>query len=146
MPRCSAAWRSTGAGSTTLPIGSLFGVTTVTARVAEVGVFNTTSTAIAIALRKVTATGTQGTGQTELCEDDDAYTPLAQAFDTHTVAPTFTTGNLRVVTLGASVGSGVIWTFGPKGLIVPKLTTSGIAIVPLVGTGQICDIYFAWDE
>lgn len=146
MPRCAAAWRTTGAGSTTLPIASLYGVTTVTARVMEVGVFNTTVTGCAIALRRVTTTGTVGAGQTELCEDDDAYTPLATAVDTHTVAPTFVTGNLRVASLGAAVGSGVIWTFGPKGLIVGKATTTGIVIVPLTGTGQICDISMVWDE
>lgn len=146
MPRCSASWRTTGAGSTTLPIGSLYGVTTVTARIAEIHAFNTTVTACALAVRRVTTTGTVGTGQTELCEDDDAYTPLATAVDTHTVAPTFTTGNLRVASLGAAVGSGVMWTFGPKGLIVPKLTTAGVVVVPLTGTGQICDITFVWDE
>jgi|SRR6478672_11099853 len=144
MPRCSAAFRTTGAGSATLPIASIYGVTTTdTVRIVEIGVFNSTVTAVQIQLRRVSTTGTQGTGQTEICEDSLTYVPLAQVFDTHTVAPTLVGGIIRSASLGAAIGSGVIWTF--KGLAIDKLTTSGLVIIP-VGTGQICDVSLTWDE
>lgn len=149
MARFSAAWRTTGAGSTTLPIASLYATAGVRPRVVEVGVFNTTATAVVVALRRLTTAGTQGAGQAELYEDDNSQTAITQCFDTHTGAPTITTGNLRVVTLGAAIGSGVIWPFGggkTPGLVVPNTTGDGLGIVVLTGTGQICDVYFSWDE
>jgi hypothetical protein len=145
MSRFSAAWRSAGAGSTTLPIGSLFATASVRPRVAEVGVFNTTVTAVAIALRRATAVGTAGSAISKVYEDDDVQASVATPFDTHTVTPTFVAGNIRVASLGAAVGSGVIWTF-PLGLEIPPGTGNGLLIVPLVGTGQICDISITWDE
>jgi hypothetical protein len=67
---------------------------------------------------------------------------LATPKDTWTVAPTFSTGNLRVASLGAAVGSGIIWTFGggggSNGLVIPNTTGDGIVLSVLAGTGQIC--------
>lgn len=146
MARFAVGWRTTGAGSTTLPIGSLFATATTSPVIYEIGVFNTTAVAVALAVRRFTALGTAGTGQTEIFVDDIAATALATAVDTHTVTPTFVTGNVRVATLGAAIGSGVIWTFGDRGLRIPSGTGNGVGVVPLVGTGQICDLYFDWDE
>lgn len=146
MARCSAGWKTTGAGSTTLPIGSLYSIAGLRPVLREVHVFNTTATAVDVAVRILTSAGTQGTGQTELCEDNTSYTPVATAFDTHSsTGPTITTGNLRTAQLGAAVGSGVMWTFGPAGIVIPAGTGNGIGVVPL-GTGQICYVQFVWDE
>lgn len=144
MARFSAAWRTNGAGSTTLPIGGLMGVTTARPRLREVGIFNTTATALAVALRRVSAAGTSGSAITAVYESDPAQAALATPKDTWTVTPTFVTGNLRVASLGAAVGSGVIWTF--DGLVVPNTTGDGIVIAILTGTGQICDVSLVWDE
>jgi hypothetical protein len=148
MARFSAAWRTTGAGSTTLPIGGLMSVTGCRPRLVEVGVFNTTTTACAVALRRVTAAGTSGSAQTVVYESDPSQTALATPKDTWTVAPTFATGNLRVASLGAAIGSGLIWTFGGPagGLLIPNTTGDGIVLSVLTGTGQICDVSFTWDE
>lgn len=148
MARFSAAWRTTGAGSTTLPIAGLMAVAGCKPRIVEIGVWNTTASAVAIALRRVTAVGTAGSTQTVVYESDSAQTALATPKDTWTVAPTFATGNLRVADLGASIGSGVIWTFlgAANGLVIPNTTGDGIVIVPLTGTGQICDVSITWDE
>lgn len=146
MARFSSAFKTTGAGSTTLPIGSIFATTGVRPVVREIGVVNTsTSTAVDIAIRRcITAVGTPGTGQAEVGETDPTQTAIATVFDTHTVAPTFVTGSLRAATLIA--GAGTIWTFGERGLVIPNSANDGIAIIPLVGTGQICTVYFSWDE
>jgi hypothetical protein len=149
MARFSAAWRTNGAGSTTLPIASLYATAAVRPRLVEVGVFNTSSTAVVIALRRFTTTGTQGATVTALAEDDPAQTPVATAKDTHTVAPTASTGAYRLATLGAVVGSGVIWTFGggkTPGLVIGNTTGDGIGLIVHTGTGQICDVSFTWDE
>jgi hypothetical protein len=148
MARFSSAWRTTGAGSTTLPIGGLMSVTGCRPRLVEVGVFNTTTTACAVALRSVTAAGTPGSTQSVVYESDPSQTALGTPKDTWTVAPTFTSGNLRVASLGAAVGSGLIWTFGGAsgGLVIPNTTGDGVVLSVLTGTGQICDVSFTWDE
>jgi hypothetical protein len=147
MARFSAAFRTTGAGSTTLPIGGIRATTTGRPRLREVGCFNTTTTEVAMALRRfVTDDGTPGSAITAVYEDDDTVTALATVLDTWTVTPTFVTGNLRVATLAAAKGSGVIWTFGGNGLEIPATVNTGIVLVPLVGAGQICDVSFTWDQ
>jgi hypothetical protein len=143
---CSCAFRSTGAGSTTLCVASLRATAAVTPRLLEVGVFNTTATALSIALRRFTVAGTGGTGMTEQYEGDSVQTPVATVSDTDTGGPTFVAGALRIASLGAAIGSGVIWTFNSPGAIIPAATANGIGIVPWTGTGQILDLYFVWDE
>jgi hypothetical protein len=144
MAKFSAAWQTTGAGSTTLPIAGLMSVAGCRPRLKEVGIFNSTATAVVLALRRVTAAGTSGATQTVVYESDPAQTALGTPKDTWTVAPTFATGNLRTASLGAAIGSGVIWTFDT--LIIPNTTGDGIVIVPLTGTGQICQISLSWEE
>ena len=142
----SVAERSTGAGSATLPVFSIFAASAVVFRVREIGVFNTTNTACAVALRRYTAQGTPGTGLTEMPWDVDTAAATATAFNTHSITPTFVTGNIRYASLGAAVGAGVIWTFGQGGLEVNPGTGNGIGISVPTGTGQILDFYIDWEE
>lgn len=144
MARFSAAWRSAGAGSATLPVGSLYATAAVRPRLVEVGVFNSTATAVVIALIRLTTTGTQGSTITAAYEDDSSQTAVATAKDTHTVAPTLG-GKLRQASLGAAIGSGIIWTFA-NGLVIPNTTGDGIGIYIPTGTGQVVDLYLTWDE
>jgi len=148
MARYSAGWRTAGAGSTSLPVASIYGIAGKGGRIREVSAYNTTNTAVAICLRKLTTAGTQGTGQTELTHDDTGWMTAADCtcFDTHSGGPTIATGNLRVAGLGAAVGAGIIWTFGGNGIVIPAGTANGIGIVVLTGTGQILDVDFTWDE
>lgn len=145
--RQSAAFRTTGAGSATLPMASLYASSTGALWLVEVGVFNTTVTAFEVSLKRFTATGTQGTAQTVLWEEDEAnFTAKGDPRDTHTVTPTITAGELRRASIGASIGSGVIWTFGGRGLVIPSGTANGVGLMPMTGTGQISDVYFSWDS
>jgi len=146
MARYSVGDRSTGAGSTTLPTASLYASANVAPKIREVGVFNTTTTSVAICLRRLTTAGTQGTGLTELEYDPASPDPVTTGFQTHTVGPTISTGYIRIAPLGAAVGAGVIWTFGDTGLVIPAGTGNGIGICVYTGTGQILDFYFDWDE
>jgi hypothetical protein len=142
----SCAFRTTGAGSTTLCVASLRATAALKPRLLEVGVFNTTATACSIALRYFTTAGTGGAGMTEQAESDPSQTPVATVSDTDTGGPTFRAGALRIVTLGAAVGSGIIWTFSGGGALIDAATANGIGIVPWTGTGQILDVYLVWAE
>lgn len=144
MARYSAGTR-TGAGSTTLPIISLYASATVNFSIVEIGVFNTTTTAVALKLVKLTTTGTQGAGLTETTHEASAAAAGCTAFTTHTVAPTAVDLGYNV-TLGAAAGSGIVWTFGSRGLTVPAGTANGAGIIVATGTGQVCDAYLVWDE
>ena len=146
MPRHSVGALSAGAGSTTLPLLSLYSIAGTGAKLREVGVFNTTGTAVAVALRRLTATGTQGAALTEAEHDEDGAPPLCTAFNTHTVNPTLGNDLGYRAQLGGTVGSGIIWTFGDQGIRIPVGTGNGIGVIIENGTGQICQIYFVWDE
>lgn len=146
MARFSCAFRPAAAGDTTHPMASLYATAAVRPNLVEVGVFNSTATAVVVELVRLTNAGTQGSAQTEVYEDDPSQTSVAQVFGTHTgTAPTLG-GVLRVADLGASIGSGLIWTFGGRGASIPSTTGDGIGVMCFTGTSQICDVWFTWDE
>ena len=146
MARYSVGGRSTGAGSSTLPLFSLYGGASGAGKIREIGVFNTTAVALAISLQRFTATGTQGAALTEIGYEPDTPVSNCQGFNTHTVTPTITAGVIRQASIGAAIGAGVIWTFGDTGLIVKLGTGNGYGILIPAGTGQIVDFYIDWDE
>ena len=135
----------TDAGSTTLPIISLYAGATGGARVREIGVTNTTATAVALKVIRLSATGTQGADLAEVKHDPNSGPALCTCVGTHTVTAANTDLGYRTV-LGASVGSGVIWTFGDTGLVIDTGTTNGIGVMVENGTGQACQAYIVWDE
>jgi hypothetical protein len=145
VARFAAGWRTAGAGSTTLPAASLYAKANEPLWLVEVGVVNTTVTAVSMALRRATTAGTQGAAQGVQYEEDNTVTVRGDPRDTHTVAPTLTAGSVRNGVIGASIGSGVIWTFGARGLFIPAGVTNGVCLVPLAGAGQILDVYWSWD-
>ena len=151
MPRYSAGVR-TSAGSTTLPIISLYSAAASTGVLREVGLFNTTATAVSLKRVRLSTTGTQGAGLTEALHNVKKQPALCTAFTTHSsTGPTITDDLGYRVTLGAAVGSGVIWTFGDDGIGIGiadavELVTNAVAVVVATGTGQVVDAYFTWDE
>jgi hypothetical protein len=143
--RCSVAGRSTVAGTTARAIASLFSVSNKGVRLREVGVFNTTATAVAVSLVRFTNATGVGAGLTEVVWDNDDGPAVITAFAGHT-ADGAVGSPLRQATLGGVVGSGVIWTFGEGGIEVPAGTANGIGIICPVGTGQILDYSLDWEE
>jgi hypothetical protein len=144
MARFAVSGRATIVGTSALPLVSLYSVSTVRPKLVEIGLWNTSSTAVVISLNRLTTAGTPGTGLTEVPEDDPSHTALATGFAGHTAGPTIG-GELRRATLGAAVGSGVIWTFSP-GIELDASTASGVGVIVPTGTGQTLDYYLAWDE
>ncbi len=145
MARYSAGVK-TSAGSTTLPIISLYSAAAVAPKVREIGVFNTTSTAVDVKLTTMTTQGTPGTGLTESKYDQDSAAASCTAFTTHSVAPTLGSDLGYRASLGAAVGAGVIWTFGDSGIRIAVGTANGVGVIVENGTGQACQAYIVWDE
>ncbi len=147
MARYSCGVRSAGAGSTTLPVGALVASASVDLHVVEIGVFNSTATAVNVAVRRMTTAGTPGSGLSEIPWDPDSPAATGTGFDTYTsTGPTLTAGFYSHADLGAAIGAGVIFTYGGAGIRIPKATTNGICVIPGIGTGQVLDWYVVWDE
>lgn len=144
MARCAVATR-TSAVPTAARGPSVYATTGVKPRIREIGVFNTTTTAAAVAVCRASATGTQGAALTEICLDDDSHTIIATGFNTHTADATVGSP-VRQASLGAAIGAGVIFTFGGDGLVLDNATAAGIVITCPTGTGQHLDFYIEWDE
>lgn len=146
MARFSAGVR-TAAGSTTLPIFSLYAGATGGGRLRELGVENTGAVAVALYLARFTTTGTQGAGLVEAKHDPNSGPALCTAVTTHTVLPTLGDDLGYRATLGAAVGSAYAWTFwdGP-GLVIPVGTANGVGLLVATGAGVVCDCYAIWDE
>jgi len=147
MARVSAA----GRGITNLPTtlrgpGVFAGATGGALRVREVGAFNTTVTAVCVGVAVCTVTGTQAGALTEYCEDDPTRPASAATAFTSQSTDSTLAGTIRQASLGAAIGSGVIWTFGENGLVIPEGTANGVIINCPTGTGQFLDFYLIWDE
>jgi hypothetical protein len=124
---------------------SLFAVAACRPRVREVGVFNTSTSPVSVAVARFTTATNVGTGLAETAEDDPDQTALATIFAGHT-GDGGVGGVVRQASLGAAVGAGIIWTFGGNGLEIPAGTGNGVGIITPTGTGQLCDCYIVWDE
>jgi hypothetical protein len=136
----------TTAGSTTLPVAALVGGTTVLARIREIGVFNTTATAVALKLCRVTTAGTPGATLTASSMNMDPATPVAVLKNTYSgTAPTTVDLGFRTV-LGAAVGSGFVWSFEDFDLTTLIVASSAVGIIVENGTGQALQTYFKWFE
>jgi hypothetical protein len=145
MARYATAGRATAVGTAARGMFSLYGTSGVRPRVREIGVFNTTSTAVAIAVVRFSTTGTQGAGLTESIVSDTSQVAIGTTFAAHTADATVS-GVLRQATLAGVIGSGVIFTFGDAGIVIGNATTEGVGVTCPTGTGQICDYYIEWDE
>lgn len=142
MARCAAAGRAS-AIPTTLRGPNLYGTAAVRPKVREVGIFNTTATAVAVALVRATAVGTRGAAITPVCLTDPTHVAVATIANTHTADATVGVP-IRQASLGAAIGSGVIFTFAE--FEIDSATTSGLIIICPTGTAQILDFYFEWEE
>jgi hypothetical protein len=124
---------------------SLFATAAKQPRIREIGVTNTSATALTVAVARFTTATNVGAGLAENGEDDSVSVAEATVFAGHT-GDGGVGGVVRQASLGAAVGAGIIWTFGGNGLVIPAGTANGVGIITPVGTGQICDCYIVWDE
>ena len=146
MPLYSVGILATGIGTTARPMVSIFSAAAVGPVIREVAVYNTTTTAVDVALRRITVAGTPGTAETEMEWDLNRAAAACTVTNVHTADATLATGFIRRALLGAAAGAGVVWTFGGSGLIVPEGTANGAGVVLAAGTGQICTVEIVWEE
>ena len=144
MARCAVAGR-TSAVPTAARGPSVYATAAIRPQIRKIEVYNTTATAAAVGIARATATGTQGAALTEVCLSDDSRTVIATGFNTHTVDATVGAPVVQA-SLGAAVGSGIIWTWGPGEFVIDNLTTAGVVILAPTGTGQHLDFSIEWDE
>lgn len=140
------AGNTTGAGSTTLPIISLYGAAANGGYIKEIGVFNTTTTAVALKMVRLSTAGTSSAIATVGEYDPDIAVATCSPRQTHSSTGPTSTDLGYFFRIGGSVGSGVILTFGDIGLRVPVGTANGVGLMVSTGTGQICDAYIVWEE
>jgi len=137
----------TSAGSATLPIISLYGSASGWGRIREIGLFNTTTTAVALKLVRLTTAGTKGAALVNAKQDPDQAAAVCSAFNTHSsTGPTLGDDLGYRCVLGAAIGSAIIWTFGESGLEIALSATGAIGVIVENGTGQACQAYIVWDE
>ena len=145
MPRYSAGVKS-GAGSTTLPIFSLYAAASVGGALRQIAISNTTTSPVDLKLVRMTTAGTQGSGLTEAKHDPDSAAASCTAFTTHSGAPTLGDDLGYRWSLGGAIGSGVVEVFGGDGLEIKPGTGNGIGVIVENGTGQACQVYAVWEE
>lgn len=118
--------------------------TTRDLRVYEIGVFASTATSGDIALVRPTGIGGIFTSSSVGAALDTASIAGTAVVDTGaSTQPTIGTNYMRRMTLPASIGAGVIWTF-PGGITVP--TSGSLAIWQVSTTAVTYTVYFDYDE
>lgn len=149
MPRYAQGGITTNGGSTTLPLCALVGGAANRLSIVEIGIFNTTATACAVKLARLSTAGTPGAtmnGALSTNDPENTATPTGILKNSYSsTAPTSADMAYRVQ-LASAIGAGFVWTFGAGGLIVPAIANDGLGILVENGTGQILQVYFVWDE
>ena len=142
----SAGTVATGAGSTTLPMVSIYGSANGGGIVRKITVENPTTSAVDIAVRRATTAGTQGASVDEV-PWLDTPAPQCSVVQAHSVGPTLVAGFIDRYQFPASMaGATMVWTYEGSGLVIPKGTANGICIIPGSGTGQLCVVTIQWEE
>lgn len=144
MARFSAGGLTT-VGSTTLPVVALIGSAAVLCRIREIAVFNTTATAVALKLCRLSTAGTPGATLAAAAMNMDPSASVGLLRNTYTGAPTVVDLGFRCV-LGAAVGSGFVWTFEDFDLTTLAAANAGVGILVENGTGQPLQTYWKWFE
>jgi hypothetical protein len=147
MARIANAYRTTGVGSATLPSTSIYSLGTGDVWLVEVGITNTAAVAFELSLARLTAAGTQGAAAGAWTYEEGAtnLTAKVSAVQAHS-AGTPLGAEVRRTSIGASIGSGVIFTFGGRGLLLPSGTANGLGLIAVVGAAQLMDVYWSVDQ
>jgi hypothetical protein len=146
MPRYVAGTR-TGAGSTTLPIISVYAASGSGLVFREAGMFNTTTTAVALKMVRLTSQATPGSALTAAEYDGTFPNAAATPFGTHSSTGPSLGDDLGMRdACGGAVGAGCKFTAAGRGVVVAAGTANGVGAIVATGTGQITDAYLVWDE
>jgi hypothetical protein len=144
MARYSGGMTAAGAGTSLRPVLGLLSTASVTGVLREIALFNTTATACVYRVVRFTG-GTAGADQAEAPHRENAPAASCVLKGLWTADATIDQDLGYRIQIGAAIGSGGIFTMGVEGLETFVGSTKGIGLIP-VGTGQVCEVYFAWDE
>lgn len=144
MARYSAGMTAAGAGTTVRPIFGLLSTAAISCLIRQIDLWNTTATTCTYEVVRFTG-GTAGTGQAEVKYRPNAAAASGTSFGLWTADATIVDHTGYKLVLGAAIGSAAILVFGENGLETALGSTAGIGLVP-VGTGQVCEVCFTWDE
>lgn len=133
------------AGTTVLPSASLYAGANKDLRLFEVHGFGTVATASRYLIRRLDTAGTKPAAVTDAPYDTRGPAATGEVSGTHTVGPTLDEIFERLV-FGASIGAGIILTFGKEGLLIPNGIVNGIGVVLNTGIGQAIDWTWVWEE
>lgn len=142
--RVSLGVRTSDGTTGTAAFELLTGSTPGRVKLKEIGVFIAVATATTIGLGRPAAIGITPTSPVNLLPEDpndviaDGVASTAVAWGT---GPTIPAAFLRRISLPATVGTGVIWTF-PEGLVIP---VSSSIILWNLGTNAVLDVYVVAD-
>jgi hypothetical protein len=139
----SLAVRTTGASVTT-PALEVIGAAAIGYRLLELGMSINAATASVYGYGRPAAIGVTPTTPVAVLAEDGGNTTAgnsttALAWGT---APTAPTNFLRRVSLPATVGAGIIWTF-PRGIVVLKALTS---VLWNITANSVADVWVVVDE
>jgi hypothetical protein len=122
----------------------LTGSTPGRARVLEIGIFLAAATASTFGLGRPAALGITPTTPVDFLPEDPndvLATGIVQGALAWGTLPTAPTQFLRRISLPATIGTGVIWTF-PRGLVIP--VSSNLVVYNITATG-VADVYAVID-
>lgn len=115
-------------------------------RIREIGFTNTAATASKIAIKRITARGTNTTTLAGTPIDNNDAAAAGTLDLTYSADPTVTGNYLRRAHLANVIGAGLLWTWwnGP-GLVVP--VSVGVAfVVPTAVAGAALECWIVWEE
>jgi hypothetical protein len=111
----------------------------------ELHVFLGAATQSLYGLGRPAAIGITPTSPVTLLQEDPADTaPGAKAAVAWGTGPTVPANFLRCVNLPAAIGAGIIWTFGPKGLIVAA--NASLVLWNLQANSAVLDVVAICEE
>jgi hypothetical protein len=123
----------------------LTGSTPGRARVFEVGIFLAAAVAASFGLGRPAAVGVTPTTPVDFLPEDPndvLATGVVQGALAWGTAPTAPANFFRRISLPATIGTGVIWTF-PKGLVIP--VSGNLVIYNISGASAFLDAYAVVD-
>ena len=138
----SLAQRTSGASSGTAALEIIAGSNNAFS-LKEIGLTLNAGTATTLGMGAPAANGTTPTSVVVLSEDQgNTTTGATSGALTWATGPTLPTAFVRRVSLPATVGAGIVWTF-PRGFNVLKSTTE---IIWNFVTGSVLDVWYVLDE
>jgi hypothetical protein len=115
----------------------------VRAFIKEIGIFLAAATASTYGLGRPGAIGVTPTSPVSLLAEDNSAAAASQSALAWGTGPTVPTNFFRRIGFPATIGSGVIWTFGEPGLLIP---VSNSIVLWNLATNGVVDAYAVIEE